>query len=113
MPALSSPWFQQRNTMGTQSTAAVQERPPSIMTEAEQDEATRRLSRPTTSSMAKTSQAWKLENTFMDNGRHVWSKMELFTDCKKCMWSNDGGIKSTCKIRPLQKVDNKTTNGSA
>ncbi|XP_060078838.1 chitin deacetylase 7-like [Ylistrum balloti] len=78
------------------------------MTEAEQDELTRRVGRPTTSSRAKVSQTWKLENTFMENGRHSWSKMELFEDCKKCMWTEGGARKVSCKIRPLTKHTGKT-----
>jgi hypothetical protein len=31
--------------------------------------------------------------------------MELFEDCKKCMWTPSGGIKTTsCKIRPIKLV---------
>lgn len=102
MPSLTSPWFQQR--VGPPAPPVmVPERSPSTMTEAEQDELTRRVGRPTTSSRAKVSQTWKLENTFMENGRHSWAKMELFEDCKKCMWTEGGTRKPSCKIRPLNK----------
>lgn len=102
---MASPWFQQRNPMvsqaATAAAATVPERAPSTMTEMEMEELNRRLLRPTTSSRAKVNQSWKLDNTFMDKDRHAWSKMELFEDCKKCMWTNQGTIKSSCKIRPL------------
>ena len=36
-------------------------------------------------------------------GRHSWSKMELFEDCKKCLWTPSGSVKTTsCKIRPIK-----------
>lgn len=73
------------------------------MSEAEIDELNKRLLRPTTSSKAKGSPAWKLDQTFMEQGRHSWAKMELFEDCKKCMWTSGGAIKKSCKTRPTEK----------
>ncbi|KAL4229851.1 hypothetical protein ACF0H5_010243 [Mactra antiquata] len=110
MPSLSSPWFHQ-----TGSGHDIHAHPPKSpsqgsMSEAEIEELNKRLLRPTTSSKAKKSQAWKLDNTFMEQGRHAWAKMELFEDCKKCMWTNDGTIKHSCKTRPLDKKFKGTRN---
>lgn len=111
MPALTSPWFQQRTPLADQAEAVVvQERPASTMTEAEMDELTKRVGRPTTSSRAKISQSWKLDMSFVEKGRNSWSKMELFEDVKKCMWKENGVIKESCKVRPLQKDLNQTTH---
>ena len=74
------------------------------MSDQEISELTKRISRPTTSSQAKKTHSWKLENTFMEQGRHSWAKMELFEDCKKCMWTNSGTVKHSCKIRPVKKT---------
>lgn len=103
MPALTSPWFYQRNPqLPPQLANAAQTRSPSTMTEDDVDQITKRVGRPTQASKAKLSQSWKLENTFMDNGRHAWAKMNLYADCKKCMWKDNGVVKSTYKIRPVQ-----------
>lgn len=105
MPSLSSPWFHQTGN-GQDIHAHSGARSPgagSSMSEAEMEELNKRLLRPTTSSNAKKTKAWKLENTFMEQGRHSWAKMELFEDCKKCIWTNNGTIKHTCKTRPLEK----------
>ncbi|KAK3099899.1 hypothetical protein FSP39_011480 [Pinctada imbricata] len=104
MPALTSPWFQQRNPLAAQAVAAIPATPraPSNMTEAEVEKITERVGKPTRASRAKINQSWKLENTFMDSGRHSWAKMELYADCKKCMWRDNGSIKqNSCKIRPI------------
>ncbi|KAL3878622.1 hypothetical protein ACJMK2_030992 [Sinanodonta woodiana] len=104
MPALSSPWFHQSSA--NQAIPPVVVRTPasqSSMSEAEMEEINKRLSRPTTSSAAKISMSWKLQNTYMEKGRHSWEKMELFEDCKKCIWTKNGTVKPSCKIRPLKK----------
>ena len=105
MPSLSSPWFHQTgNVPDIHSHSAIRSAGAgSNMSEAEMLELNKRLLRPTTSSNAKKSKAWKLENTFMEQGRHSWSKMELFEDCKKCVWTNGGSIKHSCKTRPTEK----------
>lgn len=103
MPSLSSPWFQQTGS----ATMLIPQGPRSAsqgsMSDQEITELTKRLSRPTTSSQAKKTQSWKLENNFMEQGRHSWAKMELFEDCKKCIWTNSGTVKHSCKIRPTEK----------
>lgn len=103
MPSLSSPWFHQTgSTYDIHAHSGVRSSQSSL-SETEIQDLTKRLLRPTTSSNAKISQAWKLENAFMEQGRHSWTKMELFEDCKKCIWTNDGTIKRSCKTRPLEK----------
>jgi len=102
MPGLASPWFHQRNPLAAQAAAAVQSGPDdNNLSEADVNQITSRVSKPTTASRAKVSSSWKLDNTFMDNGRHSWSKMGLFADCKRCMWNDSGTVKTTCKIRPI------------
>ena len=103
MPALTSPWFQQRNPLAVQAVAVLPPgRPQNNMTEAEVEKITQRVGKPTRASRAKVNQTWKLENTFMDHGRHSWSKMDLYADCKKCMWKDNGSVKQqSCKIRPI------------
>ncbi|KAL8612922.1 hypothetical protein ACOMHN_034999 [Nucella lapillus] len=105
MPSLSSPWFQQKKSEGTSS--ATRPKAPSSMSVEEQEALSARLSKPTESARQRRALFWKMEG-FMDTGRHSWNKMELFEDCKKCMWSPSGAIKrESCKIRPTKMVPNK------
>ena len=101
MPSLDSPWFEQAGQAVAAVTTA--RSPSSTMKESEMDDLLRRVGKPTLSSKAKVNQSWKLENTFMETGRHSWSKMELFEDVKKCMWTPSGGIKKSCKLRPFEE----------
>ncbi|RUS90127.1 hypothetical protein EGW08_002094 [Elysia chlorotica] len=96
----SSPWFHQRRS----ESAPPAQRPkePPAMSQKEQEEITNRISKPTESALYRKSLYWKLDS-FMDRGFHSWSKMDLFDDCKRCMWTHDGTIKnSSCKIRPIR-----------
>ncbi|XP_005110770.1 uncharacterized protein LOC101857753 [Aplysia californica] len=95
----STPWFHQRRSESAPPVERPRE-PPSISAK-EQDEVTERLLRPTESALYRQSLYWKLDS-FMDRGFHSWSKMDLFSDCKRCMWTPDGSIKRSCKIRPLR-----------
>lgn len=111
MPSLSSPWFHQTGSAhDIHAHSGVRSPSQSSMSEAEIEELNKRLLRPTTSSNAKKTQAWKLDNTFIEMGRHSWAKMELFEDCKKCMWTHDGTIKHSCKTRPIEKKMAGTRN---
>jgi hypothetical protein len=113
MPALSSPWFHQTSGQAIPPTGTlvaaqqpVADKSPSNtppMTEAEMEELNKRLSRPTASSTNKRLMAYKLDS-YMDRGRHSWAKMTLFQDCKKCMWTEGGTIKSTGKIGPIKTL---------
>ena len=111
MPSLSSPWFHQTGTGNDiHSHSGIKSPSQNSMSEADIDELNKRLLRPTTSSNAKKAHSWKLENTFMDQGKHAWSKMELFEDCKKCMWTTGGTVKPSCKIRPMDKKTDELRN---
>lgn len=103
MPSLDSPWFEQAG----QAVAAVAtaRSTSSSMKESEMDELLKRVAKPTLSSKAKVNQSWKLENSFMETGRHSWAKMELFEDVKKCMWTGSGGVKQSCKLRPFAEAN--------
>lgn len=104
MPSLSSPWFHQTGAgPDLHAHSGVRSPGTASLSESEIEELNKRLLRPTTSSNAKRTKAWKLDNTFMDQGRHSWAKMELFEDCKKCIWTRNGTIKHTCKTRPIEK----------
>ncbi|KAH3838373.1 uncharacterized protein LOC127879343 [Dreissena polymorpha] len=104
MPSLSSPWFHQTGSAhDIHAHSGVKSPGGSSMSEAEIEELNKRLLRPTTSSNAKRSPSWKLDQTFMEQGRHSWAKMELFEDCKKCLWTSGGAIKKSCKTRPTEK----------
>lgn len=93
----SSPWLQQRRSES--APPAQRPRDPPSISAKDQDESTERLLRPTESALYRQSLYWKLDS-FMDKGFHSWSKMDLFSDCKRCMWGPHGSIKSSCKIRP-------------
>ncbi|XP_076446464.1 uncharacterized protein LOC143283920 [Babylonia areolata] len=102
MPSLSSPWFQQKRSDNTPTPP--RPKPPSAMSVVEQEALSARLSKPTESARQRSALYWKMDG-FMDTGRHSWNKMELFEDCKKCMWTPSGAIKrDTCKIRPTHVV---------
>ncbi|GFO06075.1 hypothetical protein PoB_003258000 [Plakobranchus ocellatus] len=94
----SSPWFQPRRSESAPPTQRARE-PPSI-SQKEQEEITERISRPTESALYRKSIFWKIDS-FMDRGFHSWSKMDLFGDCKRCMWNQNGTVKASCKIRPI------------
>ncbi|XP_063414081.1 uncharacterized protein LOC134696297 [Mytilus trossulus] len=101
MPSLDSPWFEQ---VGQAVAAVTTARSTSSnMTETEMDDLLKRVAKPTLASKAKVNQSWKLENSFMETGRHSWAKMELFEDVKKCMWTQGGGVKKACKLRPFEE----------
>ncbi|GFR87668.1 hypothetical protein ElyMa_004229300 [Elysia marginata] len=96
----SSPWYHQRRS----ESAPPNQRPkePPTISQKQQDEITERISKPTESALYRKSLYWKLDS-FMDRGFHSWSKMDLFDDCKRCMWTPDGTIKTnSCKIRPIR-----------
>lgn len=107
MPSLSSPWFQQTGSATMLQPHVVRSPSSNSMSDKEISELTTRVSRPTTSSQAKKTQSWKLQNNFMEQGRHSWAKMELFEDCKKCIWTPSGTVKHTCKIRPIKPSSNQ------
>jgi len=94
----STPWFQQPRS---ESAPPVQ-RPKegSTVSAKDQEEITNRLMRPTESALYRQSLYWKLDS-FMDRGFHSWSKMDLFSDSKRCMWTPHGSVKRSCKIRPI------------
>lgn len=96
----SSPWFHQRRS----ESAPPNQRPkePPAISQKEQNEITERISKPTESALYRKSLYWKLDS-FMERGFHSWSKMDLFDDCKRCMWTPEGTIKAnSCKIRPIR-----------
>ena len=96
----NSPWFHQRRSESAPPAQRPKE-PPSI-SQKEQEEITERISKPTESALYRKSLYWKLDS-FMERGFHSWSKMDLFDDYKRCMWTHDGTIKtSSCKIRPIR-----------
>ncbi|XP_059163167.1 uncharacterized protein LOC131946425 [Physella acuta] len=100
----NSPWIHQR---GSDSAPPVSRpRDPPAISLSEQDEMVERVSRPTESALYRQSLYWKLDS-YMDRGFHSWTKMDLFTDSKNSMYTPEGSIKKTCKIRPVQKVENR------
>ncbi|KAL8593841.1 hypothetical protein ACOMHN_065318 [Nucella lapillus] len=105
MPNVNSPW-----TYPSRSESAPpvnRRKAPSSMSVDEQEALSARLSQPTESARFRRALFWKLDG-YTDTGSHSWSKMELFEDCKKCMWTPTGSIKrSTCKIRPIKVMPHK------
>ncbi|KAK6172860.1 hypothetical protein SNE40_016434 [Patella caerulea] len=101
MSRSNAPWFhqsQRRNPRPLEvSVENIQDK--LAKSENEVDAICSRVSRPTESSLCKRSLPVTL-SSYMERGRHSWSKMELFSDVKKCMWSDSGEIKRTCKLRP-------------
>ncbi|CAL1539760.1 unnamed protein product [Lymnaea stagnalis] len=97
----NSPWLHQSRSDSAQP-IAWQRDPPSI-SKGEQDDMVDRISRPTESALYRQSLYWKLDS-FMDRGRASWTKMNLFDDYQRCMWTPEGAVKNTCKIRPHEKV---------
>ena len=60
-----------------------------------------RLQRPTTSSQAKVEPALhKRMNVlhYTEQDSYCWDKMPIFTDIKKCIWTQDGSIKRSTKL---------------
>lgn len=94
----STPWFQPKRS--DSAPPVKREKDPPNITMKEQDETTERLLRPTESVLNRQSLYWKLDS-YMDRGFHSWSKMDLFADCKRCMWTGNGRLKKSCKIRPV------------
>ncbi|XP_046544455.1 uncharacterized protein LOC124254656 [Haliotis rubra] len=83
----------------TRRTPALSPAPPNelstpVMDGEDIDALTQRLMKPTRASQAKTSLHWKMD-TYLDRGRHAWSKMELCEDNKKCLWTSNGTVKKT------------------
>ncbi len=59
------------------------------------------LRRPTASSQAKCERPWMKRYyvpDFKEKDRHSWSKMDLFVDCHKCMYTQNGTVKNGKKI---------------
>jgi len=94
----STPWFHPKRS--DSAPPVKREREPPNITMKEQEETTERLLRPTESVLNRQSLYWKLDG-YMDRGFHSWSKMDLFADCKRCMWTGQGRLKNSCKIRPV------------
>ncbi|XP_076467557.1 uncharacterized protein LOC143298564 [Babylonia areolata] len=105
MPSLASPWFHRSRSDIAQPVS--RPKAPSTMSVDEQEALSARLSQPTESARYRRALFWKLDG-YTEGGRHAWSKMELFEDCKRCMWTPSGSIKVTsCKIRPIKVMPNK------
>ena len=58
------------------------------------------IRRPTTSSQTKSERPW-LKRYYVadssDQGRQSWTKMELFLDCHKCIYNQNGTAKASTK----------------
>ena len=67
------------------------------------------LRRPTTSSQAKSERPWMKRYYVLDSsekGRQSWTKMDLYLDCHKCMYTSNGTVKKSTKIWRCVSVKN-------
>ncbi|KAL3872445.1 hypothetical protein ACJMK2_040371 [Sinanodonta woodiana] len=55
-----------------------------------------RMQRDTKSSKAKKGK-WYRGDNYVDKNHYSWKNLSLFSDYQAQMWTNDGGIKQTCK----------------
>ncbi|XP_048244000.1 uncharacterized protein LOC124114670 [Haliotis rufescens] len=110
MPTMSSPWYQHRPQVGGSLSPPPPPQPKKLvpLSDEELDAINRRMCRPTEASKARQALFWKMDG-FMDRGRCAWTKMAMFKDVKKTMWTNGGTIKKTCSIRPTTVSVSRST----
>ncbi|XP_041359724.1 uncharacterized protein LOC121376027 [Gigantopelta aegis] len=92
-------WYEQRDI--TESSGSSEEDVvKTSITEQELRALIHRLSRPTVASRAKRALFWKIDSP-LDRSKVDWNKMAMFDDIHRCIWTDHGSLKRTCKIRPV------------
>ena len=94
-------WYQQKDYTESTGTISEDDALKTSLTEQELRALVHRLSRHTVASRAKRALFWKIDNP-LDRDRLDWKKMAMFDDIQRCMWTDFGSLKGTCKIRPVK-----------